>query len=246
MKARFELISMGDTAENVAEKYGIAREDQDAFALESHRRAARAWEAGAFANEVIPVPVPQKKGDPIAFTKDECVRTDASLESLAKLKPVFRPTGTVTAGNSSPLNDGASGLLLASEEAVKASGVTPIARVVACQTAGVHPSFMGEGPIPAIRKLCERTGTRLGDVDLIELNEAFAAQALACVRTLELDTAKVNVLGGAIALGHPLGSSGARIAGTLVHAMKARGAKLGIASLCIGVGQGIAALFEAV
>jgi acetyl-CoA acyltransferase len=246
MEARFPLISMGDTAENVAQKYGISREDQDRFALESHRRAAKAWQENAFANEVVPVPVPQKKGEPLMFAKDECVRADATIEALAKLSPVFRKGGSVTAGNSSPINDGASGLFLASAEVVERLGLAPLARIVGSQTAGVDPSYMGEGPIPAVQKLCTRLGVNIGDIDLVELNEAFAAQSLACVRTLGLDPERVNVNGGAIALGHPIGSSGARIACTLVHAMRARNKTLGLASLCIGVGQGIAALFERV
>jgi 3-oxoadipyl-CoA thiolase len=244
MAARFELISMGETAENVAAKYGVSRADQDAFALESHRRATAAWAVDAFASEIVPVPVPQKKGDPVLFARDECFRADASLESLAKLKPVFRKDGSVTAGNSSPINDGASGLLLASAEAVAAAGVKPLARVVMTATAGVDPSLMGEGPIPAVRKLMARSGKRIGDIDLVELNEAFAAQSLACIRALELDPSRVNVRGGAIALGHPIGSSGARIACSLIHSMHAQGKALGVAALCIGVGQGIATLFE--
>ncbi|UQA62475.1 thiolase family protein [Polyangium aurulentum] len=244
MEARFELISMGETAENVAKKHGLGREEQDRFALESHKRAALAWENGEFNAEVVPVPVPQKKGNPVLFERDESIRPDASLEALAKLPAVFRKGGTVTAGNASPINDGASALMLASREVVEATGVKPLARVVATATAGVDPSFMGEGPIPAVKKLLGRVGLRAPNVDLVELNEAFAAQSLACIRALELDPERVNVRGGAIALGHPIGSSGARIACTLVHAMNARGAKTGLASLCIGVGQGIATLFE--
>ena len=244
MAARFELQSMGDTAENVAKKHGITREEQDQFAVESHKKAAAAWQAGAFADELAPVSIPQKKGDPIVFAKDECVRADSSMEALAKLQPVFRKGGSVTAGNSSPINDGASGLMLVSGDVLKATGAVPLARVVAAQTAGVDPNFMGEGPIPAVKKLLQRVGMRTPNVDLFELNEAFAAQALACVRGLEIDPAKVNVNGGAIALGHPIGSSGARIACTLLHAMKAKNARVGVAALCIGVGQGIAALFE--
>ena len=244
MAARFELQSMGETAENVAKKHGITREEQDQFAVESHKKAAAAWQANAFADELAPVSIPQKKGDPIVFAKDESVRADSSIEALAKLSPVFRKGGTVTAGNSSPINDGAAGLLLVSGDVLKATGAVPLARVVAAQTAGVDPNFMGEGPIPAVKKLLQRVGMRTPNVDLFELNEAFAAQALACVRGLELDPTKVNVNGGAIALGHPIGSSGARIACTLLHAMKARNARVGVASLCIGVGQGIAALFE--
>lgn len=244
MEARFPLISMGDTAENVAQKHGISREDQDRFALESHQKAARAWQENVFAKELVPVPVPQKKGEPVMFAKDECIRADATIEALAKLSPVFRKGGSVTAGNSSPINDGASGLMLASADVVERLGIAPLARIVGSQTAGVDPSYMGEGPIPAVQKLCQRLGVSIGDIDLVELNEAFAAQSLACIRSLGLDPARVNVNGGAIALGHPIGSSGARIACTLVHAMQAQNKKLGLASLCIGVGQGIAALFE--
>ncbi len=244
MAARFELQSMGETAENVAEKHGITRADQDAFALESHKRAAAAWERGDFQDEIIPIDVPQAKGDPVKVARDESLRKDASLEALAKLKPVFRKGGSVTAGNSSPINDGAAGLILASEEVAKASGRAPLARLVMSQVAGVEPNFMGEGPIPAVKRLLARAGLTVKDVDRFELNEAFAAQALACVRTLEVDPARVNPQGGAIALGHPIGSSGARIAATLLHAMARSGEKRGVASLCIGVGQGIAALFE--
>jgi acetyl-CoA acyltransferase len=247
LAARIELQPMGDTAENVAAKWTISRADQDAFALESHRRATAAWAAGDFAGEVVAVPVPGKRGEPEPFARDESVRADASAEGLAKLKPVFKPGGTVTAGNSSPLNDGAAGLLLASAEVVEASvlgGVEPLGRLLAAQTAGVEPGFMGEGPIPAVRRLLERAGKTTAEIDLFELNEAFAAQALACIRGLEIDPARVNVRGGAIALGHPIGCSGARIACTLLHAMRARDAKTGVAALCIGVGQGIATLFE--
>ncbi len=246
MAARFELISMGETAENVAVKWGISRDDQDRFALGSHTRAAAAWEKGAFAAEIAPVAIPSKKGDPTLVDRDESVRADSTLEALARLKPVFRKEGTVTAGNSSPINDGAAAVMLASEEAVARAGLTPIARVVATATAGVDPSFMGEGPIPAVKKLLARAGKTVADVDLVELNEAFAAQSLACIRGLELDPEKVNVNGGAIALGHPIGCSGARIVATLAHAMRARGARTGIAALCIGVGQGIATLLERV
>ncbi len=246
LAARFELQSMGETAENVGKKHGISRADQDAFALASHEKAARAWQEGAFRSEVVPVTVPQTKGDPITFAEDECIRKDASLAALAKLRPVFAKEGTVTAGNSSPINDGAAGLLLVSEGLLQSAGVDPLGRVVASRAVGVEPNFMGEGPIPAVRSLLERTGQSIRDVDLFELNEAFAAQALACVRTLELDPSKVNVNGGAIAIGHPIGCSGARLSATLLHAMKARGAKRGIASLCIGVGQGIATMFERV
>ena len=242
--ARFDLLSMGETAENVAKKYGVTRDEQDRFALTSHERAAAAWKAGDFAAEVEPVLVPQRRGEPLRVERDESVRTDSSIEALAKLRPAFREGGTVTAGNSSPINDGAAAVLLASSDAVQAAGATPIARLVGTATAGVDPNLMGEGPIPAVKKLLQRTGLRVPNVDLFELNEAFAAQALACVRALELDPARVNVRGGSIALGHPIGCSGARIACSLVHAMRARRARIGVASLCIGVGQGIATLFE--
>ncbi|HSN97575.1 MAG TPA: acetyl-CoA C-acyltransferase, partial [Candidatus Nanopelagicales bacterium] len=186
MSARFDLLSMGETAENVAKKYGIHRDEQDRFALTSHQRAAAAWEAGEFAAEIVPVPVPQTKGEPVPFARDESVRADSSLEALAKLKPAFREGGSVTAGNSSPLNDGAAGLLLASADVVQATGAKPIARLVMSATAGVDPNLMGEGPIPAVKKLLQRAGLRAPNVDLCELNEAFAAQAQACVRGLEL------------------------------------------------------------
>ncbi|HEU4409219.1 MAG TPA: thiolase family protein [Polyangiaceae bacterium] len=244
LAARFELLGMGETAENVAKKFDVSRDEQDAFALASHRKAAAAWEAGAFDAEIAPVEVPQKKGPPLAFARDESVRPDATAEALAKLPAAFRPGGSVTAGNSSPLNDGAAAVLLASEEALRASGATPLARVVSSAVVGVDPSFMGEGPIPATKKALARAGLRAPNVELVELNEAFAAQALACLRGLDLDPARVNVNGGAIALGHPIGASGARIVATLVHAMRARGARHGLATLCVGVGQGMATLFE--
>jgi acetyl-CoA acetyltransferase family protein len=235
---------MGETAEEVAVKWNIGRDEQDAFALASQKKAAAAIAAGAFDREIVPVPIPQKKGEPVLFAKDESPRGDVTLEALAKLQPAFRKGGTVTPGNSSPINDGASAVLVVSEDTLKAHKLEPLARVVAHATAGVHPSFMGEGPIPAGKKALARAGWNVGDLDLVELNEAFAAQSLACVRGLELDAAKVNVLGGAIALGHPIGSSGARILGTLAWALKARGGKRGLAALCIGVGQGIAMAIE--
>jgi acetyl-CoA acyltransferase len=245
MQKRFELIGMGETAENVANKFGIGREEQDRWALESHKKAALAWERGAFAEEIAAVEIAQPKGPPTLFDRDECVRPDSSLEKLAKLKPAFREGGTVTAGNSSPLNDGAAAVLLASEGAVKELGLTPRLRWIASATAGVDPNYMGEGPIPASKKALARAGLRAPNVDLIEINEAFAAQTLACIRGLELDPKRVNTLGGAIALGHPIGASGARLVATLCSAMKADAkARVGLASLCIGVGQGIAALFE--
>jgi 3-oxoadipyl-CoA thiolase len=244
MAARFPLMSMGETAEEVATKWGIGREEQDAFALASQKKAAAAVIAGAFDREIVPVPVPQNKGETVMFAKDESPRGSTTLEALARLPTVFRKNGTVTAGNSSPLNDGASGVLVMSGEAVKAHKFDPLARVVATATAGVHPNLMGEGPIPAGKKALSRAGWSVKDLDLVELNEAFAAQSIACIRGLELDPAKVNVHGGAIALGHPIGSSGARILGTLLWAMKAHGGKRGMAALCIGVGQGIAVLVE--
>ncbi len=244
MAARFPLQSMGDTAENVAEKWKIGREEQDQFALASQKKAGAAIASGAFDREIVAVPIPQKKGDPVLFTKDESPRPDTTIEALAKLSPAFRKGGSVTAGNSSPINDGASAVLVASEEVVRAHGLEPLARVVSFATAGVEPNLMGEGPIPAGKKALARAGWTVQDLELVELNEAFAAQSLACIRGLELDPAMVNVNGGAIALGHPIGSSGARILGALVHAMKAQGKKRGMAALCIGVGQGIAMLVE--
>jgi len=248
MAERFELQSMGQTAENVARKYGVSREDQDAFALESHRKAAAAWEAGAFDAEVVEVTVPpaHKRDSEKVVDRDESVRPDTTLEKLAKLRPVFDANGTVTAGNASPMNDGAAALLVTSDRFAKEAGLTPMARVVASAAAGVHPNEMGIGPIPATRRALERAGMTAKDLDLIELNEAFAAQSLPCVRELGLDPEKVNVNGGAIAIGHPIGCSGARIVGTLVHAMRQRDAKVGLATLCIGVGQGLATIVERV
>jgi acetyl-CoA acyltransferase len=246
MRERIAIESMGETAENVAERYGVSRDDQDRFALESHRRAARAWGAGAFAAEVVPVEVPaaSKREAPSLFARDECIREGGTLEQLAELRPVFRKGGTVTAGNSSPMNDGAAAVLVAADAWARDAGVAPMARVVATAVAGVEPSLMGFGPIPAVRKVLDRAGLRIGDIDLVELNEAFAAQALACIRELDLDPVKVNVHGGAIALGHPIGCSGARIVGTLVHAMHARRVRYGLAALCVGVGQGMAVVLE--
>ncbi len=244
MAERFALDSMGETAENVADRDKVSREDQDAFAVESHRRACLAWDNNVFASEITSVQLPQRKGPPVIFGIDECHRADATMAALAKLQPVFRKGGSVTAGNSSPISDGSSALLLVSEEYVKRHNVTPMARVVTNAVAGVEPRVMGLGPIPAIKKACERAGLKLSEIDTIELNEAFAAQALACMRALELDPAKVNPTGGAIALGHPIGSSGARIVATLVHRMKREGLSKGLASLCIGVGQGIATIVE--
>jgi acetyl-CoA acetyltransferase family protein len=244
MAERFPLHSMGETAENVAEKWKIGREEQDAFALASHERATAAQKAGAFADEIAPVSIPQKKGEPLVVAVDESPRPDASLAALAKLAPVFRKGGTVTAGNSSPLNDGASAVLVVSEEVLRAENLEPLARVVASATAGVEPGFMGEGPIPAGKKALARASWTVNDLELVELNEAFAAQSIACIRGLELDPSRVNVGGGAIALGHPIGSSGCRVLVTLVHAMRRRRVRRGMAALCIGVGQGIAMCVE--
>jgi len=232
-------ISLGMTAEVLAAEYGITREAQDAFALESHRKAVAAQEAGRFGAELVPVPV----GD-TAVVADEGPRADTSLERLAKLKPVFAADGTVTAGNSSPLNDGAAAVLLASEEGVARHGLTPLARIETWAAAGVEPRRMGIGPAPAMRLALERAGWKLDDVDIVELNEAFAAQSLAVVAELGLDPARVNPLGGAIALGHPLGCSGARILTTLIWELRRRGARYGIAALCVGVGQGVATIVE--
>ncbi len=244
LEALFPLEQMGETAENVAEKWGISREDQDAFAFASHQKAVAAQAAGRFADELVAVEVPQKKGAPVRFEADEGPRADTSLEKLATLRAVFRKGGSVTAGNSSTLNDGASSVLLCSEKMLRELGRDPLARIVSAGTAGVDPRLMGVGPVPASRKALQRAGWTASDLDVVELNEAFAAQALACMRDLELDPSKVNPNGGGIALGHPLGSSGSRILGTLVHELRRRGAKRGLATMCIGVGQGIALTVE--
>jgi acetyl-CoA acyltransferase len=242
---RCGLTSMGETAENVAKKYGISREEQDRWALDSHLKAAAAWERGAFAKEVVAVEVPQKKGPALVVERDESPRPDTTLEKLAKLAPAFREGGSVTAGNSSPLNDGAAAVLLASEDAVRDRRLTPALRWMTSSTAGVDPNYMGEGPIPAMKKALTRAGLRAPNLDLVEINEAFAAQTVCCVRGLDLDPTRVNVFGGAIALGHPIGASGARIVATLLSAMRHNDkARIGLAALCIGVGQGIATLFE--
>jgi 3-oxoadipyl-CoA thiolase len=238
--------SMGETAENVAERFGVSRADQDEFALESHRRALAAQEAGRFDAEIVPVPVPQPKGDPVTVHSDEGPRADTSLEKLGRLKAMFREGGTVTAGNSSQINDGAACLVLASPERARELGREPLARIVSTGAAGVEPRVMGIGPIPATRKALAAAGLSVRDLDLYELNEAFASQALACARELELDLDRLNVNGGAIAIGHPLGASGARLLGTLIYELRRRGAKRGLATMCIGVGQGLATVVETV
>jgi 3-oxoadipyl-CoA thiolase len=236
--------SMGETAENVAEKYKIGREEQDAFALESQHRAAAAIDAGRFKDEILAVEVPAGKGATEPFRVDEQPRRDTTLEKLAKLKPAFREGGSVTAGNSSGINDGAAALVLASRRWAEAQGKRPLARIVSGAVAGVDPAYMGLGPIPASQKALARAGIASSDLDLVELNEAFAAQALPCMRELELDSARVNVSGGAIALGHPLGCSGARILTTLLHELMRRNGHYGLATMCIGVGQGVASVIE--
>ncbi len=247
MEAMFPLESMGETAENVAEKYGISREEQDLFAYQSQMKAKAAIESGRFKDEIVPVVVPQRKGEPIVVDTDEHPRPDTTMEKLARLKPAFRSNGTVTAGNASGINDGAAAILLASEEALYELGLRPMARIVSMAVAGVNPRYMGLGPIPATRKALARAGLTIEDIDLVELNEAFASQSLACIRELGMDPEKVNVNGGAIALGHPLGCSGARILTTLVHEMRRReGVRYGLATMCIGVGQGIATIVEKV
>src|SRR6266850_479991 len=235
-------IPLGMTAEKVAKEYGITREEQDAFALESQRRAACAMREGMFTDEIVPVEVPRGKAAPIVVSQDEHPRPDASADTLAALKPAFAAGGSVTAGNSSGINDGASALLVVGGDA--AFGHTPLARVVVSAVAGVDPSVMGIGPVPAVRKALKRAGLTTSQIDLWELNEAFASQSIACIRDLKLDPAKVNIYGGAIALGHALGSSGSRMLATLVHALRRRKARYGVATMCIGVGQGIAVVVE--
>ena len=239
-------ISLGETAENVAQRYRVSREEQDEFALRSHRRAVAAQDACRFAQEVEPLEVPRGKGETAVVERDEGPRRDTSLEALARLKPAFVQGGTVTAGNSSQLNDGAAALLLASGEAVQEYGLRALARFVDAASAGVDPGYMGIGPVPATRKLLRRLELQVEDLDVVELNEAFAAQAIACARELGLDDERLNPNGGAIAIGHPLGASGARLAATLVHELERRGGRYGLATMCVGVGQGISAVFERV
>jgi 3-oxoadipyl-CoA thiolase len=244
MQERHSTESMGETAENVAERYRVSREDQDEFALESHRRAVAAAEAGRIDEEIVTVEVPQPKGGPVTVHSDEGPRRDSSLDRLAALRPVFREGGTVTAGNSSQINDGAACLVLANEERARELGKEPLARIVSSGAAGVDPGYMGIGPVPATRRALARAGLRPEDIDLVELNEAFAAQVLASMRELGFEHDRLNVNGGAIALGHPLGCSGARLLGTLAHELRRRGGRYGVATMCIGVGQGLAAVIE--
>lgn len=236
---------MGMTAENIAAKYGVSREDQDAYALESQRRTAAAVAAGVFEEEVVPVAIPQKRGDPLIFTAEEHPRPETTLEGLAALKPAFREDGTVTAGNSSGVNDAAAALVVASRDFAERRGLKPLGRIVGYASAALDPAYMGMGPYHATVKVMEKTGMAVDQMDLIEANEAFAAQALAVARLLELDMTKTNIYGGAIALGHPVGASGARILVTLLHALRRTGGRHGLAAMCIGGGQGIATIIEA-
>jgi 3-oxoadipyl-CoA thiolase len=245
LDARYPAIPLGETAEVVAERWGVSREDQDAFALESQRRAIAAIEAGRFDEQLVPVTVPQK-GGAVVVDRDEHPRADTTAEGLAALRPAFREGGTVTAGNASGINDGAAALVLVEAARARQLGLRPLARVLSTAVAGVDPSVMGIGPVPATRIALERAGLTVADLDLVELNEAFASQSLACLRELGLDSARVNVNGGAIALGHPLGMSGARLMTTLVHELRAREGRYGLATMCIGVGQGIATVVERV
>ncbi len=244
MEKLFPLESMGETAENVAEQWKISRVDQDRFALESHRRAVRAQTDGTFKDEMLPVSVPQKKGDALVVTKDDGPRPDTTAEKLAGLPPAFRKGGTVTAGNSSSLNDGAAALIVMSHVRATSLGISPLARIVATGVAGVDPRCMGIGPVPATQMALKKGGLSIKDIGVVELNEAFAAQSLAVLRELDLNPDIVNPNGGAIALGHPLGCSGARIMTTLIHEMKRKNIRYGLATMCIGVGQGIATIVE--
>ena len=242
----YSLINNGETAENVAEKYQITRREQDEFALGSHLKAVKAHEEGRLKDEIVPFEIAQRKGSPLVLDKDEGPRTDTSLEKLAALQAAFKKGGTVTAGNSSQISDGAAALLLTTPQKAEQLKLKPLARIIASAPAGVHPNYMGIGPIPATQKALKRAGLTIAQIDLVELNEAFASQVIACVRDLGIDPKKLNVNGGAIALGHPLGCSGARLMTTLVHEMKRRGCRYGLATMCIGVGQGIATVVESV
>ncbi len=246
MAERYSTEAMGKTAENVAERYGVSRADQDAFALRSHQRAVAACEDGRFAEEIAPIEAPGagRKDPPVTVAEDEGPRPDATLEKLAELKPVFREGGSVTAGNASTLNDGAACLVMTSAEKAAGLGREPLARILATGVAGVDPAVMGIGPIPAIGRALDAAGLKIGDIDLVEINEAFAAQVLACARELGIDEEKLNINGGAIALGHPLGCSGARLMTTMARELRRRGGRYGVVSLCVGVGQGLATVIE--
>ena len=246
MAELYGTLQMGETAERVAQKYEVSREDQDAFALRSHQRAVAAQQSGRLAEEIVPVLVPQRKGEAVSLNADEGPRSDTSMDALAKLRPAFAEKGSVTAGNSSPLNDGATALVLMSAAKAKERGLKPLARLVSAAPAGVHPDYMGIGPVPSSLKALDQAGLQASDLGVVELNEAFASQSLACIRLLGLDEEKVNVNGGAIALGHPLGSSGARRVSALVREMAPRDAEYGLATMCIGVGQGIASIGQLV
>ena len=242
----YSLINNGETAENVAEKYQVTRQEQDEFALGSHLKAVKAHEEGRLKDEMVPFEIAQRKGAALVYDKDEGPRADTSLEKLAALQPAFKKGGTVTAGNSSPISDGAAALLLTTPQRAEQLKLKPMARIIASAAAGVHPNYMGIGPIPATQKALKRAGLTMDQIDLVELNEAFASQVIACIRELGIDPKKLNVNGGAIALGHPLGCSGARLMTTLIHEMKRRGSRYGLATMCIGVGQGIATVVESV
>ena len=244
MREAYPPISLGETAERVADDYAVSRQRQDAFALESQRRAVAAIEAGRFDGQLVPVGVPGRKGTVTTVDRDEHPRPDTSMEALAALKPAFRAGGSVTAGNSSGINDGAAALLVVEAERARSLGLRPMARIVSTAVAGVHPDVMGMGPVPAVRKALARAGLEVGDLDVVEINEAFASQSVACMDELGLDPARVNPNGGAIALGHPLGASGARLATMLVHELARTGGRYGLATMCIGVGQGIATVVE--
>ena len=244
LDAAYPTISLGETAECVADEWHVTRERQDAFAAESQRRAVAAIEGGRFDGQLVAVPIPQRKGDPLLVARDEHPRPDTTAEGLAKLRPAFRDGGTVTAGNASGINDGAAAVLLVEAERGRALGLHPMARIIATAVAGVDPRVMGIGPVPAVRKVLGRAGLEVGDLDVVELNEAFASQSVACMDELGLDPAVVNPNGGAIALGHPLGASGARLVTMLVHELARTGGRYGLASMCIGVGQGIATVVE--
>jgi len=250
MKAKYGVDSMGQTAENVAEQYRVSRDDQDTFALRSQKKAAKAREAGRFKSEITPVEIPQKKGDPKRFDQDEFLRPESTIEALTRLKPAFRTdgAGSVTAGNSSGLNDGAAALLVASDAGVKELGAKPLARIITSAVAGVEPRIMGMGPVPSSRKALEHAGLSIDQMDVIELNEAFAAQSLACMRELGMsdDDPRVNPNGGAIAIGHPLGMSGARLLLTAARELEQTGGRYALCTMCIGVGQGMATIIERV